>query len=76
MLQNLTMVGVGHLLILQLPAILQATGRTQKIIKYIKYNDQHISTGMHSASTPQWQPTTMLGTVTLVLLFIIDSYVY
>jgi len=31
---------------------------------------------MHSASTPHWQPTIMSGTVTLVLLLIIDSYVY
>ena len=57
--------GVGSLLILQLPAITQTTGRPQ--------NDEHVSTGMHLASTPQWQPTIMSGTVTLVLLLIIDS---
>jgi hypothetical protein len=39
MLQNCTMVeGVGPLLILQLPAITQTTGRTQ--------NDEHVSTRM------------------------------
>jgi hypothetical protein len=49
---------------------------SKKSLKHLLQNDDHFITGMHSASISQWQSTTMLGTVTLVLLLIIDSYVH
>jgi hypothetical protein len=47
---------------------------TQKIIQHLKQNDEQSTAGMHSVSTSQ--PNTMLGTDTLVLLHITDSYIY